>query len=64
MSSLIVPYKYASLDLSHVPATLMNNNNNQFLTAVSKYWYRVYKLPQLKIMFDSVIFEGKIRALA
>jgi hypothetical protein len=64
MSSLLVPYKYSSLDLVAAQPTLMSNSQNYFLTVVSKYWYRVFKLPQLKILLDSVVFEGKVRAIA
>jgi hypothetical protein len=63
MSSLLVPYKYSSLDLTTVNPTLMSTGGNSYLTVASKYWYRVYKLPQMKILLDSVIFDGKIRAI-
>lgn len=64
MTSLLCPQKYSSLDLVPINPTLMSNGASYFLTVVSKYWYRIYQLPQMKILLDSVVFDGKIRAIS
>lgn len=60
---LISPYKKSSLDISSALPSLISNGKKYYLTVPSKNWYRVYELPAMKILFDSVVFDGKIRAI-
>jgi len=64
MTSLLTPYKYASLDLLPLPPCLSNNGLKYYLTLPQRHWYRVYELPRMQITLDSVVFDGKVRAVA
>jgi hypothetical protein len=55
---MIVPEKYSGLDLSSVKPIINRN-----LIIANKYSYRIYSLPDLKYILDSIIFEKKIRAI-
>jgi len=61
---MLVPHKYSSLDITKINPTVMNNGANYYLLVPSTYWYRVFKLPTMKVLLDSVVFDGKIRAIA
>lgn len=55
---MIIPEKYSGLDLSNVKPVVNRN-----LIVANKYSYRIYSLPDLKYILDSIIFDKKIRAI-
>ena len=55
---MIKPQKYCGLDLQRVKPVINKN-----LIICNKYSYRVYSLPELKILIDGVTFDKKIRCI-
>lgn len=56
---MITPHKYCGLDLAPVKPVLNRN-----LLIANKYSFRVYELPNLRIIVDGLTFRKKIRAIA
>lgn len=55
---MIIPYKYCGLDLAPIKPVVNKN-----MIVCNKYSYRVYQLPELKILIDGLTFDKKIRAI-